>query len=721
MLVVGIAVLLLVLFSAAGLAIVSSLPLALRRSLLGAAPLLAVAVLVLVLHGVTLIMPIGPAALPIAALVAVPLILALIRRHSLRSLRPGRTQIATIIGAVTAMLLALGPSIVANTSRLIALGGYDGFYYVSVARWLATHSATVVPQMGANPDGGVDAPGFEPAYATAVKSLRYGQELLHAWLSSLLGIDPADLAMPWLAVSVALIVLAAGWLLSVWGVRRRYAPVAATVIGSSIGILSQYAAHNADSLLGIALALATLAAATRTIRLGGPWIGWAIVTGVLLAATIGVYIEVVVFLGPALAILSLFAGRQPWGRRLLRPLLVVGVSLAVGPTAWVRGITGIATVRQYSGNPDPAPLGAAQSLAELAGDFLAPFREPAPSLLSVLGAVAVLILAALALVGVVAAVRSVTTRVFAIAVLLPAVPIFAYLAATSGIYVYQRSVDMLTPIAMCVVAIGLDRVSRAPAVLPTAIRRGSAPLAGALAAVTSLSLWAPSVFADHAETTLGEEFDQAAAWVHPRVDDGGVAVLDGDFFEQLGLAESLADSPDVDYPYLRGDLGYLAEGMPESFWSGGDERYLLVGAGVASSVAPDAEVADNARFVLVDRRRGGIAVVSPFAPNRLWQPSPTPGGVYPAESGASLLIWVSPDVEDVSIVLGGCDGAPSPPQVGRVEFDEPGWSAVASSNRIEVTRDEDAGAHTVITVELAHSSDAGTDGSCFVLEGVGRG
>lgn len=643
-----------------------------RAALLPFSPLLGLAGAVVILHWQTWVGPIGaaPWVLPVA-LLALGAVGFFVGARTLPRVTP--PDLLPLVVGVVPVVLALIPSFLFNTSRpVLTSGSHDAAYYISVSRWLIEHPGTVLPDMGTGPSSGVDSPTYGSALTAIELPFRYGQGLIQAWLSSATGIDLLDGYTPWKAVSLLLVALAAVMLLRSFGVANRWSLVGGLAVSVSLSLLAQFGAQNADCLLGIAFALATVAAVNRRLHADDADPGIPIwVPALLLAATVGVYTELVLFIGPML-VAQVLLRSGGLVRSIGLGAALVALSFVISPPAWIRGGQAVLAVGSGSTNPPLDPIAA---IVTLFGPFRNLVIDPRLADVRWLGVVFLVGLAAVGILGIALAVRSRRSRAAAIGALAAAVLVLPYVASQGYEYAFSRGVDMFTPMLICLAVAGFATV---PTLTPQPVVRwlARAVVVGWIA--VNVAAYGVSLTSDSSDRWVSPEFDEAREWMTERsIGDGdNLGMVVPVFFDQVWMVDQLRGLPDVSYPYLRGDLGYVGTDLPEFFEDGRSALppFLLVGQGIAA----DAPVLErNEKFTLLDLGASSYAVAMPASPNASWPVDLTTIAGEPrlvAADPATVEIAVGDDVRQVTVRLADVDGDPLSTQVA-VTVRDAGWSA----------------------------------------------
>ena len=608
-----------------GLAVLAWVPAGRSRGLLPAAPLLGAAALVVGLHLTGLVVPASIGAWILLALAIIAIIVAFIRRRGVPWRGGGEwpavlvTGLVGLIGALVAWL----PLIHAHSARVVqASANNDAFYYVAVSRWLAEHPLIQMPAIGTSPERGVDAIAFGPAYSSLDTGLRIGQEMVQASISAFSGIDATSLFSPALGVWV-LIIPGGAWVL---GAAFRMRPIARLVLGavlvSSFALIVQVLNQNADSVLGNAFVPLVIGLVVLVVKRDpdGPplWLA-----SLVLAALAGTYTEFGPFIGLVLASIVLVRPIRQVLPALGRAAAVLGVSVAIAPAVWWRAAKSLLFVGGLAVGRDHEAVG----FGDLAGSLTGPYRailegtEVLPG-----GRITVAIISLVlvfVLLGVLAALVPLPTRGLAIGALL-GVALAFYIGSRGDAYIGARAVDMMTPIVLIAAVVGWSAV--ADGLL--ALKRGAlSTISAAVVLVLAIGVVVTGVAAsvrhivvrEAADRHVTQDYEQAAGWLRTHAGDDGapataaVATL----FDQLWLADATVESPDVAFINLRGDLGYLSDRYLQRFWDGEGDPYVLVGPGAYFDGPDDSIIASNATFRMIRMSDAG-AVVVPIPEDGNW-------------------------------------------------------------------------------------------------------
>lgn len=649
--------------TAFGLAVLTLVISAQRSLLLPAAPLLGAAYLVVVLHLTGLFLPVVVGIWVAVGLAAAAIVVSLFRN---RSVRIGRLSdwrdfaLVLAIGAIGAAI-ALLPSFLANSSLVVQPGlGNDAFYYVSVSKWLAVHPISEIPDIGTSPLTGADSPVFGPAFDSLDLSLRLGQEMIQAGLSTLTGIPLLAGFSPWLGMWVLLGPSGAWVVGAAFGLSRWGRLALGGILATSASLMNQVVNQNADSLLGIAfvpllVGVVVLALTRDEDRRRVPL--W--VAALVLSATIGTYTEYIPFLVLILGALVLLRPLAQLKAAFVGAAAIVGLAVAIAPVAWIRAAQStlfLGTVTVGGGEVVLTPLG-------LTASFLGGYRaillgqDPANVGLPTFVGVTVMFSAALA--GAILTLGSARTRSLGIGVALSGA-VALYIAARGNPYITSRAVDLITPFIIIVAVLGWSnlvkwlsgcrpRVIRVVAVLGVAALTAGIMLTAARVSVRHvMALWDPdrSVSDDHVE---------AATWLREVGGEDGrkVSVAVATLFDQLWLSEAASDLPDLSFVNLRGDLGYRSNPNLDlaSYWDGERDRYILAGPGAYSLAGEEAVVESNDTYRLLDLSRTATVVV-PVGSG--WQWNTDDSGQLSGWRDADLqIITGSAELADVALRISG--------------------------------------------------------------------
>ncbi len=669
-----------------------------------AGPLLGIALAITVLHAQTMVGPVGGigAFLPLVAVASILSVAGYFRarghirarvRRGLRSAWP-----IWLASAVAVVIVSL-PSIVAGTNRVIMpSANHDAFYYVEVARWLALHPATLLPSMVSGPATASDSPAFGSAYSTLTVPLRYGQELFQAWLSGATGVDLLDAFTPWQSASVGLIGIAAGLVAFAVGAGRVGAASAALVTAVSFPVLNQTIAQNADSLLGIALALTTVGCVALSLRSRGRGGLPVFFAAVMLGATVGTYSEILIFLAPVLVVIVISARSLSVARRVLTGTAIVALSVVFSPFAWYRAAMSLLFMGSLS-NASTGPMAISDAGERLIGSlkYLIDGSLPAGKI-ALIGVAVAIGAAMMAIIGLVGALADQRSRAIAIGLPLVGSALLVYLAYRGNAYMFSRASDLIVALSIPVLVVGIFGVPRM--ISRRGERRYIHGVASVLVVGLGTSFIAGSVggfalplrnFDRH--RVVDGTFDEMAGWARQYGGSNGksLAVTVPDFFDELWAVDRLRNLADVSYPFLRGDLGYLGTGYPQKYVDSPEpaEKFEIVGSGVDFSGPAGFVVHRNRRFALLQTNADDrFVIVGPGQPNGAW--SYTTTDIRGAEEtfasqGATLDIRVGTPVGSVEIDVSGVSGS-SPVGLGVANV-TPGWTATVTNGRIALRRD----------------------------------
>ncbi len=648
--------------SIAGVAVVAWLPTRLSSRVLPGAPVIGAAALTVLLHLTSLVLPVGSAT-PLIIIVVIGLLVgafftgrltALVRRARWQDVVWGGAVV--VIGAVLASLpsLSVGWTGLAQTSY-----NHDGFYFVAAADWLQEHTFFDRPAVGDNPAEGAVSPAFGPAMEMAALNLRVGQDLLQAMTSTLFGVAPVDVFSPALAVWVALLASSSFVAARLVGLGKVAAATVSLLAVTSLSLLDQVLAHNAASLLGIALVplgLASLIHATRN-RLGALAPAELALPAVTLAALAGTYPEHFAVLGGILVMIVLIGRRRLLVRRIVRGAAVVVLALVLAPAAWVRASQSALALGQVSAGGSNPPLDVRGVLDGALGPLRSSIAWPNPQIaFAVVDLLLVVAIAAIAA-GIASSLVRRTTRGLALGLLLYTIPFVAALGLLGNPYSYYRSIDLITPVIIFTAGVGLAFLIRRAN--PGALRRTAVVAALALAvgwAGINVNVIRETLVLNNWDSrVVTDDFAEVAEWTSdlPDPDGSEVSVATVSLFEQLWVSEALRDASDVSYLWLRGDLGYRWNAELNDYWSGEVDRYQIIGAGVAVSVDdPDAVLHQNSRFSLLDLSQGDVVFAVPGGDPARWSYDQNASGKFEAACGSELRIVTNRDsLDGVTLTL----------------------------------------------------------------------
>jgi hypothetical protein len=615
-----------------GLAVLAPLRQRFRDLWLPASPVLGAAFLVIGLHWTSIAW--GTATgiwLMLGAAVA------LIMVGVVRGTRPWRvSRTALLAAAVTSLiglggaLLALVPNLWLGSSRVVLpTPNNDAFYYISEAVWLKDHPFTAPPVVGPGPGSGTESPLGTSAAQAIILPLRVGQPLLSSGIHQIFGSTDVLAFMPTMA---AYIVMTAGAVFV--GMRLLGASplagglAAALVCTSATTVRAAYDTH-ADSLLGIALIVVTIAAVVAsTVRRLPRW-----PAVVLTAGLVGAYAEYLVFLLPVFAAAAFLVPGRGYQSRVKRGITVGVLSVLISPMAWWRAIRNL-LLSNSGGDTFPSPfltdtpaLSTARALGSTAVSM-----ETYPRLLTwaLVGVVAL---------GCLAAVTFSRYRIPLGAVLAVGVILTAYASVTGRGYLQDRLITLTVPLVWVTAVLGLQLVlrrrrRRAGSPLPrwTAVTLTVATTAVAciLNATSATAALDPKVVRARAVTG---EFADAAGWVRELGGPEGenVTVAVPDLFDQMWLLYELRDDDAVSFLSLHQD--YL---RPENYWNGEVDRYVIVGSGVALTTEAGV-IRRSAHFRLVDTSAAPVTVVAPTEMSTWWPFPDDPGALGGSGSGLVAL------------------------------------------------------------------------------------
>ena len=699
----------LAILTSVGWAVLSPLRDLTRRALLPAAPLFGVAFLAAVISSTSWFLSVRSGVWVAIALAAAVVCVAVLRGRRpwrLGVVAAGLAALTLVIGMIGG-LVALIPSFWVGDGRAMSPNpSHDVYYYVAESAWLQDHPISPPPNAGAFPGLGNSVPAFAPMAASLRVPLRIGQPMVSAALDTLTGTSAIASAMAVTALWVLLVAPSAFVAARLLRVRRGPALAVALVSVTSALLLQQAYQQNTDALLGVGLALLTLAACVAAAESRIPV--WP--AAVALAGLVGVYTEVGVFVGPA--IIAGILLRRPRGavRRLQRAAVVVGLAVLLAPTAWARGV-GTLLVRR-DGDALDSPLfsdGWYPSLGRVVGTS------------SLAGAItpsrATVVLVALLVAGWLLAVVLDRYRGAWSVLLASGLGYVTLLTVGHHGYSQLRAVSLLMPLLLFTSGAGwaaglrqLRGVGRGRRVLHMAL---------AVCLVLSVAVWArvnvrsapaglDRAYAESRHVDLS--FDEAASWVADvGVSRGAdVTVLAPDLFDQMWLAYALRQYALVSYVSLRPD--YLGTG---SYWAGESDRYLVIGKGAALDAPSAGVVESNGRFTLIDTKAGAVVAAVP-TDAASW---------YPFAVGHAM---VGPDEGRFTIVRSaGVSGAvdlelavPAETRLVDVVVEQTGRSVRAEAVNGRVSARVDLGSLSTAIVRVDLDGDGVTSHGQFGLEGV---
>ena len=617
-----------------GLAVLAPLRGGFRNAWLPAAPLLGACTVAIVLSATSWFVTTGWGMLGVSAVAAGCVTVAAFRKRRFWVYRRNSLAIAGLswlIGAGGAAL-ALIPNFLVGDGRVISVNqSHDAFYYAAESAWLADHLLLPAPAVGATPGASAFVPAFGPAAASADLSLRIGQPMVQSGITRLFGTDEINTTMPTLALWVLLLagaVVVAGRLL-----RIRLSTCLGLAVASvtSAVLINQVYSQNADSLLGVALAVGTVGAVVGAAQGRSP--RWP--AALALAGLIAVYTEYSAFVAPAV-IGGVLLHRSPRYRTIvLRAVQIFIVSLAIAPTVWLRGVRSILTAPASGFDAVPSPFAAdgAWATASRALGVATIDGPTGPSRSTML--LGLILGAGCLLAAVVGRNRGVW-----IGLLVVGVGYTTWLTVQGRGYTQMRAVILLIPLLLLACAAGWDgligvlrRHERSKrwgrvvswVLIPVLLLWVGVNLRTVRAQVNRVVIQTRHVDAD---------YNEAAAWVTEfgGPEGGDVTVVVPDFFQQLWINFSLREDEGVSYPML--STSYLRVGR---YWAGEADRYLLVGAGAQVDADPSAVIRSNGKFRLLDTAAGSVTVVAPYDLST-WLPFAQPGGVFLGGFGSELLV-----------------------------------------------------------------------------------
>ncbi|SCX51743.1 hypothetical protein SAMN03159343_2622 [Klenkia marina] len=652
-----------------GWAVLTLVPDELRRQVLPAAPVVGIAFLVCGLHATGILLPVS-VGVWVLGVVAVALIARFVVRHGVRRWADRTTlawcAVAVAVGIPLAAV-SMAPSIELGSPTVVsATPSNDAVYYVSVTGWLEEHSILDAPAVapvpaGQEPSGAV--PGDGPAQTALDLPLRVGQELVQAALNVLTSTNPTTTFVAWLGTWVLLIPGACVGAARVLGASRTAGLVAGTVVASSTVLVQQAYNQNAASVLGVALVPLAMGLFVASLRPGTDR-RTHVVAALVLGAVVGTYSEFAPFLAPAL-IAAAVVRRTHVRAAVLGALQVILLAVVLAPLAWYRAVVSLLVVGSGGDNPSVSPYLDPDVL--VVADRLVGFPTATSSTgVAVAGGLALVVLG-----GWVAAVLVGPARGLATGFAVSSTAVVGLLTAEGLDYAQRRAVEITFSVGLFLAVLGWASVASAVTGLvrrfadrrrPAVARLVAAGIASVV--LVSLAAWV-SLNARSSLDSLDPvalpgrhvdgSFTEAAAWVRELGGDEGedLSVLVPQFFDQQWMTLVLADEDDVEYPALRPD--YL---RVSSYWSGGTDRYWLVGDGVQVAADPGVVIRQNDRFRLLDLDRGEAVVVAPYDLLN-WNLFVRPGGGFATVGDASALVVRTPGVsQQIQLTVRGESTAP---------------------------------------------------------------
>jgi len=699
-----------------GLAVLAPMRAGRRDALLPAAPVLGAALLAVVMSTTSWVVP-ARGGLLVAVLVAAGLV-ALAVRHGRRPWRFSRRAVVTaalvlVVGAVGAAVALVPTTWVGDGRAMSANSSHDIYYYVAESTWLLEHPIAPGPQLGLVPGDGNATPADNPMRATLAIPLRIGQPMVQAALMVATGQRAVDSVMVLTALWVLLVAPAAFVAARLLRVRPAPAFAVAVVSATSALLLQQAYQQNVDALLGVSVALLTLATCVTATERRVP----VPLAALVLVALVAVYTEYAVFVAPAV-LAGVLLRRRHRCAAIRRAAAVLALAVALAPTAWARG-AGVLAV-------DRAAEAAASPLYS-DGRYLAVSRFVGTAPLTGTGTNPGLMTAALAgllVLGWVLAVLVDRYRGLWLTLLVVGLGYLAFVTVEGRGYTQLRSASLLLPLLLLASGSGWAALLR---VLGSRTRARGGPV-GRTRSVVAVGLVASAaVFAvvnlrsapaglDRGYVTsrhVDVTFDDIGEWVaeHGGPDGEAVTALVPDIFAQMWAAEALRDTPLVAYPALRPDYLGLT-----SYWAGESDRFLLVGPGAHVWAGTGAVVEQNDRFQLVDLWAGPAVAVTPMDLPAWWPAAAGDGAMTGPDLGTVLVLRSSTATSTPTLEL-SVPGRTGPVDV-LLTVVETGTTtrAVLDSDGTAVPVDLDGLTRATITVDLA--ADGVASSETFALIGV---
>jgi hypothetical protein len=330
---------------------------------------------------------------------------------------------------------------------------------------------------------------------------------------------------------------------------------------------------------------------------------------IVLAALVAVYTEYALFVAPAVLVGVLAYRSRRYLANLLRAVQILGLAVLIAPTAWYRGAIQLMNFSGSGGDTWPSPfitqgswvwLNRVMGAGPMAVD--SPLAKSAVLFGVVIGA------------GCLLAVVFSRNRGVWIGLLVVGVGYIAQLTLQQKGYTQSRSIMLFFPLVVVAAAAGWDafvsflrRHRWRVATRVTSVALVLLVVGWSFVNVRTVRAQVDPAFA--AGRHLGPEYQEAQQWV---ADFGGpagkdITVLAPDFVENIGLNLTLRDYDQVTYPMENANYLYV-----DKFWDGGEDPYVLVGAGTQTRVEPSAIVRQNDKFALIDRRVAGGTVIAPI-------------------------------------------------------------------------------------------------------------
>lgn len=597
------------LLAALGLSVLAHVPPRLRGRLLPAAPVVGVALAVAVLHASTAVTGADVGAVLLSG-VAVLLAVTATRRYGRRAWVVARRDVAVAGLVAVASLVPLGtvlaPSLEVGGGVVQPTQNNDAFYYVTLASWLRDEPGVQAPVIASEPSAQAAPPSYGPVASHVRSHLRLGESLVQAGLNVALRTDERTSWFPLTALWVALAVGS-----TCAAVRLLRLPVLAglatgLVVAVHPLVLQQAYNQNSASLLGTALAPLALVAVHTALDREPAVPRW--LAALLLVGWLGTYTEYAVLGVPALALAALLRRPAAWLPALHGAAVVLGLALVMAPLVWLNGLRSVAVLSAVTADGRTSPfldvtgwqaLNRASGVAPLTGGDTATRAAP--------------ILVALVVAGVLLALGLDRRRGLWAGVAVAAVAVVARwtLLDPPSPYTQQRVVELAMPLVLLSAGVGYA------ALVQRGLRVGREGSGGraAGAATTAVALvagtYAGSVFlrTDDVIASLAVEeprhvdadFSEAARWVDELGGPEGrdVAVLAGEFYQQLWIGDALSEFDEVSYPVL--DASYY---VVERHWAGEANPLVLVDTATWVDADPGVVVRSNDRFRLLDLTRG---------------------------------------------------------------------------------------------------------------------
>lgn len=638
-----------------GLVVLAAAPERFRRLATPAAPVVGVSLVVVVLSATTRLLPVRWGLLALVPVLALLVVFAV--RRTDRALPSWRglaaLLLAFVVGLPVAALTATPP---VRTGVTLAFVGpsYDAYFYLATQRWLIDRQSDEAPFLRAGPVPGADSIADNPIRAMTNSHLRIGGDLVASGISTVTGLDPADLFFPLLCLWVGLVPGAVMAGFALLGLGRRTGVVAGLLTAAAPLTVHQVLSQNSPTILGLAMLCLVLTAAAARLADRSSVPAWLL--AMVVGAWIATYTEYLVIGAPALVALVLV---RPWrriGPAALDAAVVAGLAVIMTPASTWRAVNSLLALSRLPTDPGGTSpfegewttvvdrMGMASSLDT--DSWTVPGLAGAVTL--VVFAVGVLVLAirgpaAGAAVGTVAA------------------GVLGYLAYRDASYNQMRLVMYAMPLVVMFSVAGWRRLTEGSRVATVSAFAVAVAVGVQFGFVSQeLSLRRPT------DRVVDDSYAEAAGWVRdlggPEGRDVTAVIVDGP--TQLWLASALRPYAEVAYGVL--DISYLGQ---QSYLDGRSDRYVLVDSGTFVSAPASAVVRENGRFRMLDTRGVPVVVVG------VKDAAPTPSwfradGGFLTEGPGRVFVWRTPEAPrtiDLTIA-----GPPDPVEVTVDAFAQPG-------------------------------------------------